>query len=195
MISPGVRIALFLSLLVNIYRVHAGLDLSIDKETGLKAWKLTQRAFSFELIQRLPDQTRAFFQARGFPKRIANDIATQCVLQAIGKNIAKINTTTTISYDLQEWVVQTATLSQGIKSKKQWGEEWSGESLSMAAKLAFRWATFPTQQTFQADGDYNWGMISFNLPPGSKFDLLLKWQQNDSQLSHWIKNIECPPDQ
>ena len=61
-------------------------------------------------------------------------------------------------------------------------------------RVAFRWATFPTQQSFEAGGDYNWGMISFGLPPGSVFDLQLVWRQDNIVKTQWIKQIECPAD-
>jgi hypothetical protein len=39
----------------------------IDPDTGLASWTLRDGAIAIELIQRLPDQTRAVFQGRGFP--------------------------------------------------------------------------------------------------------------------------------
>lgn len=61
----------------------------------------------------------------------------------------------------------------------------------MASRLAFRWATFPTQQTFEQGGDYNWGMTSFGLPPGTIFDLHVFWMQGSQQKDLWIKSIQC----
>lgn len=172
----------------------ARVEQSTDSESQLKSWKLTKNALSLELIQRLPDQTRAFFQGRGFSSNIANNIATQCVLQAIAKNISDKAPKQSISYDLHDWKIYHNSQTQGIKFKEQWDNEWTDDKVSTASRIAFRWATFPTQQSFDPGGDFNWGMISFGLPPGSVFDLEAKWTQNGLIHSHWIKQIECPQD-
>lgn len=172
---------------------------SVDAETGLLSWKLNQQAFSLELIQRLPDQTRAFFAGRGFSSPVANDIATQCVLQAIGKNISSEDRVQSVSYNLADWRIKSAgslppDIPQGVKLKEQWDAEWGDDRVAMGARIAFRWATFPTEQAFQAGGDYNWGMISFGLPPGTAFDLQLFWKQDGLSQSAWINQIKCPED-
>ncbi len=181
-------------LLTTALPIRADVERSIDAETQLKSWKLIQGALSLEIIQRLPDQTRGFFLARGFSREIANDIGTQCVLQTIGKNTTLAGKEAAISYNLKDWIVRTATETRGIKLKEQWSDEWQGEDVNEAAKLAFRWATFPTAQSFEPGGDYNWGMISFGLPPGSLFDLQVTWKEDNEIQSNWIRQIECPID-
>ena len=171
------------------------VEKTVDSETLLKSWKLTEAPFSLELIQRLPDQTRAFFQARGFSSDIANNIATQCVLQTIGKNTSKAPKSKSITYDLHEWKIYINAKAQSIKFKELWDKEWAEGIVTKASRIAFRWATFPTQQSFDPGGDFNWGMISFGLPPGSTFDLEVLWKHNNQTHSQWIKQIECPADQ
>ncbi|MCP4075785.1 MAG: hypothetical protein GY744_06350 [Gammaproteobacteria bacterium] len=173
----------------------ARVEQTVDVQTQLKSWKLTEAPFSLELIQRLPDQTRAFFQGRGFSSDIANDIATQCVLQTIGKNTSRSPQSKSISYNLYDWKIYVTTKAQRIKFKETWDKEWAEDGVSTASRIAFRWATFPTQQSFDPGGDFNWGMISFGLPPGSKFDLKVVWKHNNKTHSQWIKQIECPADQ
>lgn len=188
-------LVLAVALLCLVNRTASGdVRTSIDTETRIQSWTLTDGALSLQLLQRLPDQTRAFYMGRGFPKEIANDIGTQCVLQAIGKNTSSSSQGSSITYDLNGWVVKFNGRARSIKFKELWDAEWSENDITKASRLAFRWATFPTQQTFEPGGDYNWGMISFGLPPASEFDLLVRWQQNDESRSHWIKQIKCPPD-
>jgi len=175
---------------------QAEVTRSTDAETGLKSWALNNDAFGLELIQRLPDQTRGFFQGRGFSRQVADQIATECVLQTIGKNNSSASTgKKSIQYNLQDWKVSVGGHLQGIKLKEQWEREWGDDpQISNAARIAFRWATFPTQQEFEPGGDFNWGMISFGLPPGTAFDLKVRWTQNGKAQSNWIKHIECPAD-
>ncbi len=173
----------------------AAVETATDPETGLQSWHLRDHDFSLQLIQRLPDQTRAFFLARGFNQPIADQIATSCVLQAIGKNTSHAPDGSTIEYNLADWRVRFDGKTQGIKLKSQWLQQWAREqAASPSSKIAFRWATFPSQQTFEPDGDFNWGMISFGLPPGSVFDLKVQWRQNQQPRKTWIRNLQCPSD-
>ena len=174
----------------------ASVETRRDPATGLQSWQLLEHDFSLQLIQRLPDQTRAFFQARGFSKDEADRIATHCVLQAIGKNTSHLPNGSSIEYNLADWTLLVNGKQQKIKLKSDWEHEWAQhEHVSKAARIAFRWATFPSQQNFEPDGDFNWGMISFGLPPGAVFDLQVKWRQNNQLHQQWIKQIQCPEDQ
>lgn len=113
---------LFSSLLLGLVSTQtvALVEKTTATETQLKSWKLTENPLSLELIQRLPDQTRAFFQARGFSSKIANDIATQCVFQTIAKNTSSNPQTSSISYNLHDWKINVNAKLQGIKLKQQW---------------------------------------------------------------------------
>lgn len=188
------RLAVLIAFSVAITLASAGVKTATDGQTQLQSWTLVEGALSLQIIQRLPDQTRAFFQGRGFSSNIANDIATLCVLQTIGKNTASSSDGDLISYDLHDWKVRYRGAPQSIKFKELWDQEWSKHDVSTASRLAFRWATFPTQQSFEAGGDFNWGMISFGLKPGSVFDLKVIWQQNNQTRSQWINQIKCPSD-
>lgn len=183
----------------------------IDKTTGLKTWQLTQSDLELQLVQRLPDQTRGFFQGRGFNKQQANEIATQCVFQTIVKNTGLKKTGKPISISLKNWriipqplSINKSKITQGIKLKEDWANEWlaikdKNKQVKPSARIAFKWATFPSEQTFEPGGDYNWGMISFGLSPGAWFDLHIFWQSNQASEQvqfhdQWIKNIQCPED-
>jgi hypothetical protein len=170
----------------------AELTRSVDEETNLAGWKITDAGLELELIQRLPDQTQGFFQARGFSKEIASEIASSCVFQTIARNVSAKATDDAISISLRDWRVSVAGKIKTIKLKETWDGQWSKEQITIASRLAFRWATFPTQQTFEPGGDYNWGMTSFDLPPGTIFDLHIFWVQGSQQKDLWIKSIQCP---
>jgi len=170
---------------------QAEITKTISPETQLIEWKFIEHNFELKLIQRLPDQTRSFFEARGFPKNITNDIANSCVFQTISRNNSK-DKSQSIQVSLKNWKIKTDQKTQPIKLKEDWQKQWTNSNLKPAAKLAFRWATFPTEQSFEPSGDYNWGMISFGPKPGSTFDLYIEWKNNDQRNRAWIKNISCP---
>ena len=178
----------FLSLPVN-----AGVVTSTDEETGLLGWRFTEGDIEVELIQRLPDQTRGFFLARNFPGDVADEIATNCIFQTIIRNTGDIDSGTTLGVDLEQWRLLHAGSETGIKLKEAWSDSWPEAKVSQAARLAFRWATFPTRQEFRP-GDYNWGMTAYGLPPGKVFDLQVHWQSGGQTHSAWMRGIACAPD-
>ncbi len=173
----------------------ADVSRSQNKETALIGWKLQQSKLELELIQRLPDQTRAFFLARGFPAEIADELGRACIFQTILRNTEKTDrgASTALTVNLKDWQVNQAGVSQPLKLKEVWDHSWPDEVVSKSARLAFRWATFPTEQIFQA-GDYNWGMISFGLPPGMHFDLQLVWKEGDEKYTARINKLICADD-
>lgn len=163
-----------------------------DPQTSLSSWKLTEEGLELELIQRLPEQTLAFFQARGFSPQIAGDISNSCVFQSIGKNTFTQSDDQAITIHLADWQVKAAGQLKPVKLKESWDNEWLETQVGHAARVAFRWATFPTEQTFEPFGDYNWGMISFALPPGTVFDLQIVWKQGMTQKKQWLRSLQCP---
>ncbi len=174
----------------------ANISKTTDKETNLVGWKLNENNFQLELIQRSPQQTRSFFQGRGFSKKVANNIATQCVLQTIIRNTQAENNEDAITVSLKEWRLTNKEnpTRKGLKLKETWDKEWQTEDVSIPSRVAFRWATFPTEQTFEPGGDFNWGMISFGLKPDSYFDLHVFWKQGKKSYDTWIKELHCPAD-
>ncbi len=181
---------------------------TIDAQTQLSAWKFSAGNFQLELIQRSPQQTRSFFQGRGFSSKVADDIALSCVFQTIGRNTEADNKTDSVSVDLSEWRIvlvddkdknsENATANEKpkpIKLKEDWANEWKDSDIKPASRIAFRWATYPTEQRFDPGGDFNWGMISMGPKPEAIFDLHIFWKQGEQQHDAWIKQMQCPADQ
>lgn len=173
--------------------VTAAVVRSADEESGLVKWQFTEGDFEIELVQRLPDQTRGFFLARGFSSEVADEIATSCVFQTIVRNRSESPDAEPVVLDLGQWRLVHDGTRRPIRLKEDWMASWPEDRVSDASRLAFRWATFPTRQEF-LPGDYNWGMTAYALPPGSVFDLNVVWQQGGRAQTAWIRGIECPAD-
>jgi hypothetical protein len=181
----------FLEVFIMSTSLLADVIKKADSETGLKSWQFEEGGVTLEIIQRLPDQTRAFFQGRGFSVQIADDIANSCVFQVIGRNDLQGKRSASLSFVLKQWRTKHRSTEHPIKLQETWDREWSERSVSMASRIAFRWAMFPTEQFFASEGDYGWGMVSFGLEPGSEFDLHLFWTLNGHKYDAWVNNIEC----
>lgn len=163
-----------------------------DEATGLWYWEWNADGVVFRLTQRLPDQTRGFFLARGFDPASADNIATRCVFQSMFKNAGDAGFGQ-VAFDLREWRIHADSAEWPLLVRSDWEKEWAARGLSEPARIAFEWSLLPTTQEY-APGDYNWGMTSYGLPPGSRFDLAFTWR-HQGELHHGrIEGIECPPD-
>jgi len=120
-------------------------------------------------------------------------IAQSCIFQSVLKSIVPLNKVTLLAYDLTRWeITHNNTVSQ-LKTREHWRLEWRQAKVKQAARIAFEWALLPTKQQYQPR-DNNWGMTSFNLPPGSRFDLKVVWTRAGLDRPALIKNIQCAAD-
>lgn len=144
----------------------------------------------FQLVQRIPDQTRSFYIDKGFSLKAADEYASACVMQTIFNNNTKDKT---VSFNLADWRVIHNGISKPLKLRKQWLAEWEKLKVPKSARIAFRWSQFPTYQE-HSPGDWFQGMIAVGLSPGSKFDLKITWSENKVVHTATMKNIQCAKD-
>ena len=149
-----------------------------DEQSFLPYWQIAGKGINLRLVQRIPDQVRAFFMSRGFSTDDAEIIANSCVFQTVFKNVSNLTVPSTLKYSLRDWVVRTGEKEQGLKTREDWTKEWRAKKVAPASMLDFEWALVPTDFQYES-GDYNWGMTLFNLKPGEKFDLEVVWHQYD----------------
>lgn len=161
-------------------------------ETGLRYWEWDSQGVLFRLTQRLPDQTRAFFLARGFDAGSADLVATQCVFQSMFRNTGSKGSGA-VDIDLDDWTVETNRTQSELMTRQKWEAKLRSFGLQPAALIAFTWSLLPTRQSYQPD-DYNWGMTSYGLTPGTKFDLRFTWFHNGQLREGRLEGIECPDD-
>lgn len=166
----------------------------MDPKAGLPYWAWEAPLVEIRLIQRLPDQTRAFFIGRGFSSAAADRIARSCVFQSIQRNRGSGLQAPVMEVDLSQWRIIPAgdrdAPSRRLPLKEDWDQEWQAAGEPDGARVAFRWSLFPTRQTFHG-GDYNWGMISFGVPPGTRFDLALVWTLGGEPGSATLRGLVC----
>lgn len=171
-------------------QVSAKVITTEDAQTGLSTWEWREAGVSMQLVQRLPDQTRAFFQGRGFTSKDADIVGRACVFQAIFRN----DGAEPMAYDMDQWHLSYKGQNLPLQTRERWEKKWQVNGVSQAARIAFRWSLLPTRQRFES-GDYNWGMTSFGLPPGESFDLTLSVTLNGNPVTRRIPGIVCAVDQ
>ena len=178
----------------SVAMAQAQVTTGIDAEATLPYWELSTPGMSVRLVQRLPDQTRGFFLARGLPREAVEKVAQHCVFQTVFKNNSQTITPSALDYDLRDWVVAAGEAQRGMKTREDWAEEWARFDVPQPARIAFEWALFPTRQVYNP-GDYNWGMSVFDVAPGTVFDLELVWRQYGETRSATIESVQCAPDE
>lgn len=165
-----------------------------DEQARLPYWQISDGNMSLRLVQRLPDQTRGYFQARGFTAAQSETIAQACVFQTIFRNTAPPTAKSSqLSYDLGKWRTIYKGKSYPLKTREVWQAVWHKAGASQPAQVAFEWSLLPTQQQY-SPGDYNWGMTLYGHAPGARFDLAVSWRQGNKAHRYTFKNIECARD-
>ena len=173
--------------------LEKALITGIDSTAQLPFWEWQSNSLSIRLVQRLPDQTRGYFMARGFNKQQAEQIAQSCIFQTIFKNKAKPGSKVIIEYDLSKWRTVTDGKKHTLKLREDWDRQWQKQKVTTKAQIAMRWSLLPTRQHYQAQ-DYNWGMTAFDLTPGAKFNLEIYWKLNGQIHTGVIPNVACASD-
>lgn len=171
----------------------AALTTGIDEQAQLPYWEIRDEGMSLRLVQRMPDQSRAFFLARGFSAEEVEQVAGRCVFQTIFRNISHEAQPAPLHYRQQDWTVQHQDRDASILTREDWARLWERQEAAPAARIAFQWALLPAEQTYEA-GDYNWGMTMIDLPPGSRFKLGVTWEQFGETRTFLIEDLQCASD-
>ncbi len=190
--GPGARAAMFWAALAFSPTASAELVRTVAADTGLISWTWSDLGATVQLIQRRPNQTRAFFIARGFTTAQTDIIAHACVFQSIFRNDGQSR----VDFDLSDWRVEFGGKAQPPVMREDWEERWREQDIADGPRIALKWALVPTRQYFEA-GDYNWGMISFGPPPGTRFKLGLRLRRDGEAVQVAIPELTCatqPPE-
>ena len=176
-----------LALLPNLQAVAAQTQ-HTDPDTGAATWETRAHGVTLSLTQILPDQARAFYLNRGFPPQAAERYATACVYMTVLRNDAVAGE---LSFRLAEWSIQSeGQPPRPPQSVEEWMALWRALGLTDAAQIAFRWAQFPPEQEY-AVGEWNQGMLTTGLPPGSRFDLIARWTVAGKPFAGKLENVVC----
>lgn len=153
-----------------------------NPNTGLKSWKKSDRGFSLELIQLLPDFVQATYASRDLPPAIFESMKGYCIFGTVARN----ESDAPLSYRVADWRVVTADgRKQRLRSKDEWIKVWS--------KLGtdFSYSILPEAMDFDA-GDWAQGFTTPRISPGTRFDLVYSWSQHGKVFTDTLKNLECP---
>lgn len=162
-----------------------------EPETGSYRWIMdTSAGVRIQLVQRIPDQTRSFYIARGFPKAAADRYAEACVFQTILHNNTK---DALVRIDLSDWRVLGNSGARALRLETEWQTQWEELGVSPSARVAFKWSQFPEKQKHRP-GDWFQGMIAAQQSPGAEFDLKVRWYENEDMREAVVRGLKCSED-
>ncbi len=174
-------------------RLLAGVAHTLNEQNGLKGWRFTEGDIEIELVQRLPDQTRALFMNHAFSREVIEQLALSCMFQTIIRNTGASGRGSTVAIDLTRWRIHHDGMTRELLMKEPLLASWDEADASEAARLVIRWGMFPTRQEY-LPSDYNWGLTAFGIPPGSEFDLDVNWTEDGKPYNGVISGVLCAPD-
>jgi len=161
---------------------------SINADTGAVTWETHANGVTFSLTQILPNQARAFYVNRGFTLQQIEPFATSCIYMTVLRNDKAADI---IHFTLQDWSIVTDGHSQPPINTDTWVKQLKKNGATNPALIAFHWAQFPSEQSYEPGGDWNQGMMTTGLPAGNIFDVIARWDMNNKQFKGVLHNVRC----
>ena len=161
---------------------------SVDALTGAQTWSNDGHGVQLSLTQILPDQLKAFYGNRGFTLEQIEAYTSTCVYMTVLRND---NADGTIHFIRENWSVIAGGRQHALVPVDEWVKRLTTVDTPKAALVAFRWAQFPVEQSYQPGGDWNQGMLSVALSPGTPFDLIAHWDIEGKPFQLSLKQVHC----
>ncbi len=171
-----------------IPQAWAGQTQTRDPQTGAETWKIHSNGVSITLTQLLPDQLRAFYLNRGFTLNQIEAYATACVYTLILRND---NAPGTVHFVQSEWSLVSSGGSRSPVDTEDWLQRLQQAGATNPALIAFRWAQFPSEHEYAPNGDWNQGMLATDLPAGSRFDFIARWNIDGKPHQGVLTDVRC----
>ncbi|MFK5895224.1 MAG: hypothetical protein QM504_18580 [Pseudomonadota bacterium] len=154
----------------------------------VQTWQTVEHGVTFSLRQILSDQVNAFYIGRGFTINQIKAYAKTCVYTTILRNDKALGR---IHYVRNNWSIINKGKSQKIRKNSDWLSELKQKNVKASALIAFRFAQFPQEQEYDPNGDWNQGMLSINLPVGSQFDIIVRWDIKGKPYELKLSEVNC----
>lgn len=142
-------------------------------------------------VNPLPPSTRkAFYVARGFSEAEIRPYADAC-----GFSFGMQNATDRrIQVTLPDWQVIGADGTRiAFTPTETWDTRWEKTGVPPAARIAFKWAQFQTENVFEP-GDWIMGMATLRSDPKPPFRLVARYHNSKGNHEIVLESLECAHD-
>jgi len=155
--------------------------------------RITREGLDFYLSIRTPEQTNAFYSARGLPLIAVQEIAKSCFLTVGLHN----RSTDTIWLDLATWRFTDANGRAITRiSLPEWTARWQALQVPLAAQATFGWTQLPETRDMQPDETVG-GNVPV-VPPQGEFTLIARFPTGAAgkgkPIEISVRGLSCPRD-
>ena len=135
-------------------------------------------------------QRTAFYLARGFTESSIRPYAQACGFSFGMQN----DGTGTLSTRLADWrAVSADGRTVSLRLPAEWDRQWSKTQVPEPARIAFRWAQFQADNTFDA-GDWIMGMATLEAPLSGTFRLIARYHDEKGDHEIVLDKLACARD-
>ena len=181
-------ITLMFWLVLFSFSAAAEQKVQTDPVTGAKTWGTKVNGVHFSLTQILPEQLKAFYVNRGFSLEQIKSYTSSCVYMTVLRNDTAPGE---IHYTSNNWTILVNNKRHILVPVSQWVKKLSKTGATKPALIAFRWAQFPPEQSYEPGGNWNQGMLSIGLSPSSRFDAIAKWDIAGKEFEAKLTGVQC----
>lgn len=160
----------------------------INSASGAKTWEIHVHGVHFSLTQILPEQVQAFYANRSFTLKQIEAYSKSCIYMTVLRND---NAPGVVHFISNNWSVLIDEKLHPLISVDKWVQGLTTSSTKKSSLVAFRWAQFPPEQEYEPGGDWNQGMLSIGLPPGSQFDIIAFWDIEGKKYEAKLQGVQC----
>ncbi|MFA6311017.1 MAG: hypothetical protein WCV99_23550 [Sterolibacterium sp.] len=135
-------------------------------------------------------QRTAFYLARGFSEPTIKPYAHACGFSFGMRNTGPGPVRTTLA----DWqAVGTGGRRVRLRLPAEWDTQWAKAQVPEAARIAFRWAQFQAENSFEA-GDWIMGMATLDAPLPGNFRLVARYHDEKGEHEVVIDKLACAND-
>ena len=169
-----------LPILVNISPLHAA--------TKYKA-QYNDEKIKLTLLSRSPEQIAAFYEGRGFSKKMINKLKQQCFI-----TVGLHNKSSQILWlDLSNWYFTNHNGEIRRLNRKYWKSVWKTMNIPLAHQSTFRWTLLPEVLDFRTN-EFEGGNIilpASNQPFTLRAQFATKADKSGKAINIQLNNIQC----
>lgn len=135
-------------------------------------------------------QRTAFYLARGFAETAIRPYAQACGFSFGMRNTGPKPARTTLA----DWhAVGADGRRVHLRPPAEWDAQWAKARVPEPARIAFRWAQFQAENTFEA-GDWIMGMATLESPLPGSFRLVARYHDDTGPHDIFLNPLSCASD-
>jgi len=132
----------------------------------------------------------AFYGARGFPEATIRPYAQACGFSFGMQNGSASKLTTRLA----DWHAVSADGKHvALRLPEAWDMAWAKSGVPEDARIAFRWAQFQAENTFEP-GDWIMGMATLEVPLSGTFRLVARYHDDKGNHEIVLDKLSCTKD-